>query len=186
MAVSSTDSLYKTLVRAIAFAAAMVALLWFLYTTASVLLLILFALILALVINTPVAILEKRGIKRGWACVIVFSAIFLVVILLAWLVIPIISEQLTLLVNNLPAYANNISAIVAGWFKNYPEISKDIQQNGIQLSQWVPSVPKTLMSVGNYSITIISFVLISIFFISMVIYTVSNPRPLLQTYFSLF
>jgi putative permease len=185
MAVSS-ESLYKTLKKAILFAAIMTALLWLLYKTAGVLLLIFFVIILALVINTPVALLEKRGIKRGWACAIVFSFMFLVVILLAWLVIPVISKQVTLLVNNLPAYANNLSKNVASWFKNYPEINKDIQQNGIALSQWIPSVPKTLMSIGNYSLSIFSFILVLIFFISMVIYAVANPKPLLYTYFSMF
>jgi putative permease len=183
---ASSESLYKTLRKAIVFAATMIALLWLLYKTAGVLLLILFAFILALVINTPVGMLEKRGIKRGWACAIVFSVIFLVIGLMGWLVIPIISKQVSLLINNLPAYATNVTNNIASWFKNYPEIYKDIQENGIAVSQWMPSVPKTLASIGNYSVSIISFILFTIFFTSMVIYAVANPRPLLQTYFSMF
>lgn len=183
---TSTESLYRSLTRAIIFAAVTITVLWLLYKTSGVLLLVMFALILALVINAPVSSLEKRGIKRGWACAIVFGIILLVIVLLSWLIIPVISKQLTLFVNNLPSYANNLSNNVASWFSKYPEINKDIQQQGISLSEWIPSVPKTLMSIGNYSISIFSFILLLIFFCSMVVYAVANPKPLLQTYFSFF
>jgi putative permease len=178
--------LYRSLTKAIVFAALVFGLMWLLYNTASVILLLLFVFILALVINAPVVLFEKKGIKRGWASAIVFGIIFIVMLLLGWLVVPVITKQVTLLVNNLPTYANNLSNNVSSWFKNYPEINKDIQQQGITLSSWVPSVPKTLMSIGNYSISIVGFVLILIFFISMVIYAVVDPKPLLQTYFSMF
>lgn len=186
MPVASSDNLYRTLSRIVILAAIMAALLWLLYKTAGVLLLVMFAMVLALVINTPVAALERKGMKRGWACAVVFGVILLVVILLAWLVVPVISTQLTLFVNNLPEYANNLSNNVAAWFSKYPAIDKDIRQQGISLSNWVPSVPKTLMSIGNYSISIAGFVLLLIFFCSMVVYAVVNPKPLLQIYFSLF
>ena len=183
---STSESLYNALVKAIVFATIMVVLLWLLLQASGVILMLLFALVLALVINSPVASLEKKGMKRGWASAIVFAIILLVIILLAWLIVPIISKQVTLFINNLPDYANNLSRNVTAWFKDYPEISKDIQQKGITLSEWIPSVPQTLMRIGNYSLTIASFVLIAIFFISMVVYAVTNPRPLLQTYFSFF
>lgn len=183
---NTSESLYNALVKAIVFATIMVVLLWLLLQASGVILMLLFALVLALVINSPVASLEKKGIKRGWASAIVFAIILLVIILLAWLIVPIISKQVTLFINNLPDYANNLSRNVTVWFKDYPEISKDIQQKGITLSEWIPSVPQTLMRIGNYSLTIASFVLIAIFFISMVVYAVTNPRPLLQTYFSFF
>jgi predicted PurR-regulated permease PerM len=187
MSTTPPGTLYRTLVKSIAFAAVMVAVLWLLYKSAGVLLLVMFALVLALVINAPVSYLEKRrGINRAWACAIVFGIIVLVMVLLTWLIVPVISKQLTLFVNNLPSYANNLSNNVASWFRKYPEINKDIQKQGISLSNWVPSVPKTLMSIGNYSISIVSFVLIFIFFCSMVVYAVTNPKPLLHTYFSLF
>jgi putative permease len=186
MPTGSPDTLYRSLVKVVIFAAVMVALLWLLYKASGVLLLVMFALVLALVINAPVSSLEKRGVKRGWACAIVFGIILLVIGILAWLIVPVISTQLTLFINNLPAYANNLSNNVASWFRKYPEINKDIQKQGISLSEWIPSIPKTLTSIGNYSISIVSFILILIFFCSMVVYAVTNPKPLLQTYFGLF
>lgn len=180
------DSLYKSLIKAISYAAGVVILLWFLYKTAGVVLLLLFALILALVINGPVAALEKKGMRRFWACLIVFGIILLVIGLLGWLIVPKISDQITTLINNLPGYANQLSKNVATWFKDYPEINRDIQKQGITLSEWIPSVPRTLMSIGNYSLSIMTVMLLVILFISMVVYAVTNPRPLLQLYFSFF
>jgi predicted PurR-regulated permease PerM len=75
---------------------------------------------------------------------------------------------------------------VSSWFKNYPAINKSIQDQGISLAAMVPSLPKTLLRIGNYSLSIISMILILILFISMVVYAVTNPRPLLQLYFSFF
>ncbi|MBD0374852.1 MAG: AI-2E family transporter [Flavisolibacter sp.] len=183
---SSTDSLYKTLVKAMLYAVGLIILLWFLYEAAGAVLLLLFALILALVINAPVALLEKRGLRRFWACLIVFGVIFIVIGLLAWLIIPKISEQVTTLVNNLPHYATQLSQNISSWFEDYPELSTGIQKQGITLSEWIPSVPKTLMQIGNYSLSLASSILIMILFFSMVIYAVSNPRPLLALYFSFF
>ncbi len=186
MPANQPASLYRTLIRTISYAAGVVILLWFLYKAAGVVLLLLFAMILALVINAPVVMLEKRGVRRFWACLIVFGIILLVTLLLGWLIVPKISDQITTLINNLPGYANQLSKNVASWFEDYPEISRDIQKQGITLSEWIPSVPKTLMRIGNYSLSIVSMLLLLILFISMVIYAVTNPRPLLQLYFSFF
>ncbi len=186
MPTTQNNSLYQSLVKAIAFAAGLIIFLWFLYKAAGVVILLLFALVLAIVVNAPVAKLEAKGIKRIWASLIVFASVLLVVVLLSWLVIPKISDQVTLLINNLPGYANQLSKNVSSWFKNYPEISKDIQQQGLSLSEWAPSIPGTLLRLGNFSLTLLSIILIGILFISMVIYAVINPRPLLQLYFSFF
>jgi predicted PurR-regulated permease PerM len=186
MPTTQNNSLYQSLVKAIAFAAGLIVFLWFLYKAAGVVVLLLFALVLAIVVNAPVAKLEAKGIKRIWASLIVFASILLVVVLLSWLIIPKISEQVTALINNLPGYANQLSKNVSSWFENYPEISKYIQQQGLSLSEWAPSVPTTLMRLGNFSLSILSLILIGILFISMVVYAVINPRPLLQLYFSFF
>jgi putative permease len=182
----SSESLYRTLIKAISYAAGIIILLWFLYNAAGIVLLLLFAIILALVINTPVVALERRGLKRGWACAIVLSIILLVLVGLGWIIIPKVGEQITALINNLPVYAANVSQNVSGWFENYPEINREIQEQGNNLSQWLPSVPKALMKIGNYSLSIVMLLLLTILFLSMVVYAVTNPRPLLELYFSFF
>jgi predicted PurR-regulated permease PerM len=186
MPAATNDTLYRTLIKAITYAAGLIIILWFLYHAAGIVLLLLFAIILALVINTPVVALERKGMKRGWACAIVLGSILLILVGLGWLIIPKVGDQVTTLINNLPGYAASMSRNVSGWFEDYPEIHKEIQEQGINLSQWLPSVPKALMRIGNYSLSIVTLLLITILFLSMVVYAVTNPRPLIELYFSFF
>ncbi len=113
------DSLFQSLSKAIIFAAAIVVFLWLLFKTLNVILLLAFAFVLVLIINDPVARLQKRNIKRVWACVIVFGIIFLCLFLLGWLIVPKVSKQLQALVTNLPGYANQLSKNVSSWSSDF-------------------------------------------------------------------
>lgn len=147
-------------------------------------LILIMAIVLALIINAPVSYLEKRGIKRVWASVTVFGIIFLVIFFLCLLTLPKIYYQLEQLILGLPEYINNLSSNIASWFKDYPDISKKIKENTNDLSIWLPSMPQTLRSISNYSLSFLSYVFLMIIFIWIIIFSVVNPRPLLKTYYS--
>jgi predicted PurR-regulated permease PerM len=181
---SQHTSLFKVLVKVVALVAAITVLLWILYKAASMVLTLILALVLALIINAPVSYLEKRGIKRVWACIIVFGIIFLVIVLLCLLTLPKIYYQLEQLILDLPAYINNLSSNIASWFKNYPEISSEIKENTNNLSLWLPSMPQTIRSISSYSLSLLSFIFLMIIFVWIIIFSVVNPRPLLKTYYS--
>lgn len=176
------NQLYKQLAKAIFLAAGLVMLLWLLYKMLSVVLLLLFALILSVAINGPVTKLEARKIKKGWAATIVFSIILISFGVIIFFIGPKINNQISLLVSNLPDYVRSASNTVSSWFSKYPDLQKEITIDPAKLSSLLPSIPKTLMQVGSFSLSILSQVLIVIVFISMVGYTVTNPRPLLQSY----
>lgn len=186
MEYSQHRSLFKLLVRVIALIAAITVLLWILYKAASMVLILILALVLALIINAPVSYLEKKGIKRIWASVIVFGSIFLVIALLCWLTLPKIYYQMEQLILDLPAYINNLSTNIASWFESYPEISREIKENTNDLSMWLPSMPQTIRSISSYSLSLLSFLFLMIIFIWIIIFTVVNPRPLIKTYYSFF
>ncbi len=183
---TNADSLYKALIKAISFAAGIVIFLWFLIKISGVLMLLLFAVTLAIVINGPVTMLEKRNIKRGWASLIVFGIIFFVIALIGWLVIPTIGEQLTLLFGNIPGYIQQLSKLIASALSDYPDVAKQLETGGNSMAEWLPSIPNTLMRVGNFSLNILGSVLIVIIFLSLIIYMVLQPRPLIEIYLSLF
>ena len=176
------NNLYRQLSKAIFLATGLVMLLWLIYKMVSVVLLLLFALILAVAINGPVTNLEKRNIKRGWAATIVFSIILICFVAIIIFIGPKINTQISLLISNLPDYASSASNTVSAWFSKYPDLQKEIQIDPSKLSSLLPSIPKTLMQVGSFSLSILSQVLIVIVFISMVGYSVGNPRPLYQSY----
>jgi len=180
------NELFEAIRKGLLYAAGLLILLWICFKIISVILLLVFALVLVIILNAPVTWLEKKNIKRVWACVIVFASILVVVVGIGWMVVPKISSQFTSLVNNLPHYASQFSKNVASWFSNYPSISEKISSEGSNLATWFPSLPNTLMRIGNYTLSILGLVIILIIFFSMVIYAVVNPRPLLEVYFSLF
>lgn len=179
-------SLYRALSRTVAYAAGLVVLLWLLYKTAAALLLFLFAIVLAIVVNAPVVWLQKKGLRRGWASAAVFTTMLVAIGLLGWLIVPKVSEQVRALVQHLPSYADQLARNVSSWFSDYPQMSQGIREEGMELSQWLPSLPQTLMRIGNYSLTVLSGLIIFILFVSIVVYAVTNPQPLLHIYFSLF
>lgn len=183
---TNAGSLYTALIKAISFAAGIVIFLWLLIKISSVVMLLLFAVTLAIVINAPVTALEKRNIKRGWASLIVFGIIFLIIGLIAWLVIPTIGKQLNLLFSNIPAYVEQLSNNIASWFEDYPDVSNQLKASGNNIAEWFPSIPATLMRVGNLSLTLVGYILILIVFFSLIIYMVVQPRPLVEIYLSFF
>ena len=177
-----SNNLYKQLSKAIFLTAGVVVILFLVYKMVSVLLLLLFAFILAVAINGPVTNLEKKKIKRGLATVIVFVFILICFATIIIFVGPKINHQVSLLISNLPYYATQASTTVSSWFSNYPELQKEIRLDPAKLSALLPSIPKTLMQVGSLSLSILAQLLVVIVFISMVAYMVSNPRPLFESY----
>jgi putative permease len=184
---NDADTIFQSIKKGLLYAVAVFIFLWLCYKVFSVILLLLFALVLVIILNSPVAWLErKKNLKRGWACAIVFGAIAIGIALLSWLIVPIVGSQLGALANNLPSYATRFSNNVASWFENYPEIQRQIRADGSSFSNWVPSLPKVAVQLGNISVSILGALIILIIFISMVVYAVVNPRPLLEIYFSFF
>src|SRR5437762_8952578 len=79
MPTNDTGNLSEAVRKALLYATALIILLWLSYKIIGVILLLLFALVLVIIINSPVAWLEKKNMKRGWACLIVFGTIALAV-----------------------------------------------------------------------------------------------------------
>lgn len=180
------QNLVSSLVKVMAIGCLFLILLWILQKVFFVVLVFLFAMVLALIINTPVSWLEKKGLKRWLACLVVFGIIFLVFAGLTWLIVPRVYRELTDLVANLPRYVNNISVMAMGWFEDYPEITAQIQESGSNFIDWLPPTPQLIRQVSNYSITFFGMLFLIILFACIVVYTVSRPRPLLKLYFSFF
>jgi predicted PurR-regulated permease PerM len=181
-----TESIYSALKKTIGFAAGAIIFLWLLFKIYTIVLLLLFAIIMALVINAPVTWLEKKNLKRGVASLIVFGTILLIFVLLGWLVIPIINRELSNLIANIPGYATQLSKNISSWFTDYPIINAELEKGGSIFFSWLPNMPNTLLSIGNYSLSILGMILVFILFLSMVVYIVLQPKPLLEIYLSFF
>lgn len=180
------NNLYKQLAKAIFLAAAVVIMIWLFYTIVSVILLFLFAIVLSIAINDPVVKLEKRKIKRIWSTAIVFAIIFIAFAGIVLLVGPKVTDQISSVAKNLPAYSIQASNNVSSWFAAYPELQEKIRITPSSVSSWFPSMPNTLMQAGNFSLSVLSSIIIIIVFISLVVFMVANPQPLLELYLQVF
>lgn len=186
MSTNNYIELYSALKRAILLAAGTVIGLWVLAQVYGAALFLLFALVLAVVINEPVTWLEGKGIKRGWAALIIFMCILLGISLIGWLIVPKVVSQLQLLINNLPAYLEQVDQKIDLLLKGIPELKSHVDKKDLQPENWLPSVSQAFWRITNFSLTLVSTILLLIIFFSMVVYAVVNPRPLLEIYFSWF
>ena len=181
-----SESIVKSFSKIIGLTALMIVLLWLLFKVASILLLFTLAIVFALILNAPVSWLEKRKVKRHWASLIVFGVLFLIMAFIGWLILPKIFQELRSLFLSLPDYITRLSNTLSTWFKDYPDISKEIAKNGSDISQWLPSAPKMFAEARNYSAYVLGAFFLFIIFVSVVGYAVSRPRGMLEIYYSFF
>lgn len=186
MSLKSTNNIFRTFTSIILYTAGLVILIWFIHKILSVVLLGLFALVLGIIINAPVSHLEKKGVKRWLASLIVFFIIFGITVLLGWMVVPHLSDQLDVLIGNLPKYYASITGYLESILKKFPELNREVSQGGISLSSAMPSIGNTMLGIGNFSFSVLGGIFVFIVFICMVVFFVGNPRPIVQLYLTVF
>ncbi len=164
----------------------MIVMLWLLSKIVTALLIIFLALVFALILTKPVSWLEAKKVKRVWASLIVFGFILIMISLMAWLVFPVIYRQLQTLIINLPEYVDNITARVSGWLTEYPQLSKNVKQEGSSITKLLPPTDELIATVGNYSFSLVALFFIFILFSCMIAYMVTRPEPIVKSYFLLF
>lgn len=173
--------LAAALTRAVLLAAALVVLLWLTYRIRGVLLFFAMALVLAVALNAPVAWLERRRVPRAAGTILTTVAVLATLGLVGALVVPPFVHQVTLLVQSIPEIATGIADRVTALLADYPEVEARIREGGPvdQVVGWAIAV---LQNVWTYSYTLVGVVLLAILLLSVVVYMVADPRPLLGGY----
>lgn len=178
-------STHKRQQKLILIAAVVIAGLWFAGQIISMLLLLFLAVVLALVLNAPTMWLMSKRIPRTGAALIVFFTMLIFLVLIAWLVVPKIAEQVNLLLRELPNYIQNLSNKISGAFDGYPSIQEKLSPKNIA-SDSISSAASLMGRIGKFSLSIIGTLLILILFFGIVAYMLINPAPIIQTYLELF
>ena len=186
MSLPKYNTLFETIKSTILYITGLTLLLFFTFKIISIVLLVIFALVLGIIISAPVSKFEKRGMKRWLASLIIFIIIFGVSIGLGWLIVPHITNQLDVLISNLPSYYTSASNHIASILKNYPEFNREIQDSGVSIGSAIPSVGKTIIGLGNFSFGLIGGIFLFIVFVCLVVFYVSHPQPIVELYLSLF
>ena len=163
-------------------AAGAIILLWFLAKIVSALLLFFLALVVAIALSAPVHWLIEKGLTRRLASLLVLLAFFAVVGRVGWLVIPRVASQLVALFNSLPELIGRINDQIASLLVRHPELQALASSDGTALEGLGPSALNFFRGVGGFSLTLLGVLALTIIFLSAVIYTVLNPRPILRGY----
>jgi putative permease len=182
----SATSFTSSVVKAIVFAVGLAFSLWFMYTVTSTVLLILFCIVSAMILNGPVTRLEGKHCPRPLAVAIVFLLIFLTLGLMIWLIIPIVNDQLQNLLHDLPVYIDSFERKLAAWKMSYFHSAGKAAEQGNETSSSIPSFDNVLQKLGSLSISLIQELVIGLVLVSLIIYMVLYPRPLLKFYLSAF
>ncbi|MDQ4087294.1 MAG: AI-2E family transporter, partial [Pseudomonadota bacterium] len=160
-------------------AGAAVVTLWFLHEVVVALLLLFFAMVVAIALSAPVAWFTRRGLSRHLAAVLTLLLFFASVVLLGWLVIPRLVGQVVLLVNDLPALVAGIRAQLAALLADHPDLQAFVSVDG---NGAAPDLVNLFRGVGAFSLSLIGGLALTIIFFSTVAYIILDPRPILRGY----
>jgi putative permease len=169
------DTLFRTLARVVLLAAGVVLLFWFLYEIRRAVLLFVFALILMMVLNAPVTWLERKKLSRGLATMVVFGVVLALAGSLGWLVVPRLAEEIPTLVEELPQVVQEQSQQLSEWLGGAPQIDRQLSQ----LVTWLERAVGEAWRILDVAAAAFLFLIVTV---AMVLYMVSNPRPILQYY----
>jgi predicted PurR-regulated permease PerM len=177
---------YRSLSKLVFLAAGLFIAIWFAYQTIQVILLFFFAIVITIVLNAPVTWLERKGMRRTIAGIIVFFVFLIFLVAFGWLIIPKIVYQVQLLLSDLPHLLNNLNKRIISWLGENLAPSSELQPGAGSLSDHLPSAQVILTGISRYSLSVLGSVLLFIFFLCLVAYMLINPRPLLELYLSFF
>jgi predicted PurR-regulated permease PerM len=94
------------------------------YTLKHVLLLVAVVFIVGMVFNPVIAWLERRGLRRGLALMVLVLTVFVVVGLIVWLLLPPFVDQVQQLIQQVPEYSTRIYNQAKGWLQLNPVIQE--------------------------------------------------------------
>ena len=163
-------------------AAAAVVVLWFLYKVMTAVLLLFFALVVTIALSAPVRWFMRRGMRRRPAAALSFSLFLGTVVLIGALVIPRLANQLVVLLNRLPDFARDLNAQMAALFVRYPDLQSFFAPGSTSLEGVVPSAGHIFRGGLGLSLSLIGFAALLIVFLSLVLYSLLDPVPILRGY----
>lgn len=180
-----TERRNKANVRLIFIAAFVILGIWLAYEIFNILFLFFIAIVITLILNAPTVWLVSRKIPRTVAALMVFIGMLLFLFLVALLVIPKILEQVTALINNLPHYYSELQKLIASLVRDYPSLQDEVQKQST-LQDNIPSLSRLIAGIGRFSFSLIGGIFLMIVLLSIVLYMLINPAPMVETYIMLF
>lgn len=142
--------------------------------------LLLFAVVIfvALVLNTPISWLQRKGLKRGLAVALVMALFIGAIGGLAALMVPPILEQSNELVRKAPEYGRNIETRMRQLESHYPALDKMIPETDVVLAQLEQYARPAASWLFLNTIGLVGKLFIFVIGVLLTVFIVSNPAPL--------
>ncbi|RYG64189.1 AI-2E family transporter [bacterium] len=170
---------------------------------ADVLTLFTVVIFLAMVLNPVVVWLEKRGIRRGMAVMIVLFGMIGSFIGMLYLVAPPLVEQVSSLVSKAPTYSENIETQLKRLLERFPQVEAVLPEeykadNLNHLGEtWTKTVGPQLIEllktrgpnfgsqVLTLGVSVVGGIFTSVIALMMLAFALSNPWPLMVGFLSI-
>jgi putative permease len=162
-------------------AGAAVVLLWFLQKVITAILLLFFAIVVAIALSAPVNWFCRRGVPRHWAAVLTLLIFYATIVLLGALVIPRLIDQTALLVRELPELIVRLQDQLAALLTRYPDLQSFVSVDGSAASGASPLA--LFRDLSGLSLSVLAWVALIIIFFSTVAYIVLDPKPIIRGYY---
>jgi putative permease len=142
--------------------------------------------LVAMVVNPLIVRLERRGLKRGLAVLLVGILFLIAVVLAFWLLIPAFLDQLQALVQSAPDTWKRIYGQIGVWIDRYPIFKSaisDRQSDMFNAAQaQVGGVAKFLL---RSTLGVFGSIFGAIFGLMLAVFALSDPLPIVNAYLKL-
>ena len=163
-------------------AGAAVVLLWFLSKVILALLMLFFAIVIAIALSAPVGWFMRRGFQRHWAAILTLLLFFATIALLGALVIPRLAGQIVLLIRELPEFVVRFQDQLAAALARYPDLQPYVSVERGSVSG-APSAIEIFRGLSGFSLSLLAILALTLIFFTTVAYIVLDPRPIIRAYY---
>jgi putative permease len=150
------------------------------------LLLFAIAFLIAMVLNPGVALLERRGLKRGLAVGFLIIVLLAILALIVFLIAPPFFEQLQQLIEQIPGEWSRLYEQIQGWIKTYPTLQQALPSHA---GDMLNTVTAQVGGIANFllrsTLNLVNGVLVALLCFLVVIFTLIEPEPITAAYLEL-
>src|ERR1700719_2783756 len=150
-----------------------------------ILLLFAVVILLAMVLNPVIASLERKGIKRGLAALLLAVISVGVLALVFWLLIPPLLEQLNELIRRTPEHWNRLQTKAEAFSQRYPYIQNRLPDAEKGVNTVGARIGEVLQLLVQSTFHMVGGLFGAIFATLLLVFILINPEPLVSFYLKL-
>jgi len=143
------------------------------------------AIVGAYFLNPVADALQRRGLRRAWAAIVVVGVVAVIIVLALILLVPVLAEQVRQLVNALPAETERFRALVERigreWLgPGFPSFQSAVDKTIADLSEnWTATLGAIAASLWSRGLALVNFISLLLITPVVVFYLLVDWHPML-------